>query len=107
MKKLFFNFRLWLSWRNRIKNKQIVDWRRGCGYYLDVYRLEEADGRIEECKLPSDRIGIYKLIGIDYFSNPPDMIENSYWQLLGYKGQKLFKDMTFNEYKESRLHLVK
>ena len=44
------------------------------------------------------RVGIYKLVKLERFRDPSDMIKHGYYQLLGYKGEILLKDMTFEEF---------
>jgi len=96
MKRWLQLIRIWFDWRRRVKGVEVIDWRRGPGYYLGLYK--NYNDRILETPLQNGKIGIYKLLNIIYYNDPPDMIENSYWQLLGYKGQKPFSKMTFNEY---------
>jgi len=50
--------------------------------------------------MPTDkgRTCTYKLLRVDTFSNPPDMIERSYWQLIGEAGKKPLSEMSFKEY---------
>jgi hypothetical protein len=101
MKNFIQNFKIWLDWRKRIKGVEVIDWRRGCGYYLGLFKTYQ--DRIIEAPLPSGKVGIYKLLDVIYYYDPYDMIKESYWQLLGYKGEKKFNEMTFLEYKTSRL----
>lgn len=86
--------RLWFDWRKRISGCAVVDWRRGPGYYLP--------GQIEVHDMTSGDRGVYKLLAVDRYYDPNDMIKESRWQLLSYEGQKPFSKMSFREYLDAR-----
>jgi hypothetical protein len=97
MKRLLILIRLWFDWRKRVSGHAVVDWTRGCGYYLrDI-------GRVETFAMQSCRRGVYKLLAVDTFSDPRDMIRESQWQFICYEGQKPFSEMSFREYCAARL----
>lgn len=47
--------------------------------------------------MKSGKIAFCKLLDYKTFRDPDDMIEESYWELIGYKGNKAIKDCTFSE----------
>ena len=104
MKRLVFLIRVWMDWRKRVSGRVVVDWSRGCGYYLpgQFSGYSRDIGRVETHALQSGNHGTYKLLSVDTYSDPSDMIKESRWQLLGYRGQKLFSDMSFREYCDAR-----
>lgn len=97
------------QWLKRTSGEPVVDWVRGFGYYLPSQLTGEASnedlGLIQEIPLKSGRTGLYKLLSFNSWTKdllgPIDSIEESRWQLMGYKGEKLFADMSFEEYKET------
>jgi len=96
------NWKDYKSWREIIKGKKPINMKRGVGYYFPVGLLGATiKGRIDEVKMESGRVAIAELIDYSLFRDPSDMIEKSYWHVSGYKGEKLFKDMTFTEYLKS------
>lgn len=105
MKKILLiisNFREYRIWKRRIKEEVICDFKRGCGYYLTVgYSFPNPVGRIEKIAMKSGKTSISKLLSYKTYSDPSDMIKESYYQMLGYENEKLFKDMTFEEYLDS------
>lgn len=88
------------------RNNSRIDYIKGCGYYIPVGWLftSRSDNLKKfaktEIKMSSGKIGIYKLLDYKVYRDPDDMIKESYWQFLGYKGEKLLADMTFEEYLE-------
>lgn len=92
------NFKIWKHWR-KIKNGfEPKDFKIGCGYYLTVSLIgNNPIGKVREFKMKSGKIGIYKLIDYTTFSDPTDMIKESWWHFVGYEGQKSLKDCSFSE----------
>jgi len=96
------NFHQYRLWKLRVKEKSIIDFKRGCGYYIPVGFIGiNPIGRIEKIEMTNGKIGICKLLNYKTFSDPWDMIEESYYQLLGFDNEKLFKDVNFEEYLDS------
>lgn len=84
-------YRYWCKIKRGVKT---IDYVRGCGYYLLVGSI----GQIEEYEMRSGKMGMYELIDYNTFRDPWDMVEKSYWHFLGYKGEKLIKEMDFKEF---------
>jgi len=98
----FKNREEYKSWKQIKNGKKPVNMKRGCGYYITVGLLGcNPIGKKEEIKMSSGRTAIAELISYECFSDPDDMIEESLWHVSGYKGEKLFKDMSFEEYLKS------
>jgi hypothetical protein len=104
MKNWLIIIRLWLDWRKRVSGRAVIDWRRGPGYYLpgQIFGYRRDIGRIETVDMTSGDRGVFKLLEIDLFVDPSDMIKESRWQLLGYEGQKPFSKMSFREFFAAR-----
>jgi hypothetical protein len=59
MKKIINFIRVWLDWKKRVSGKKVIDWVRGCGYYLpgQFSSYSGVIGRIEFHNLHSGKIG--------------------------------------------------
>ena len=67
------------------------------GYYevvLDDYKII---GLIKEMETKSGKIGLFELLDFQVYSDPFDMVKESQWHFVGYKGQKAIKDCSFRE----------
>ena len=53
---------------------------------------------MQELEMKSGKTAIIKLISYKLFRDPDDMIKESFWHTSGYKGEKPFKKMSFEEY---------
>ena len=96
---IFKKIRLYRIWRRRRKGKVFVDFVRGPGYYFTVGLFGyDPKQHPYEWDLKSGKIGIFQLIDYQQFRDPWDMIKESRWMFLGYKGQKAINDCTFQEY---------
>lgn len=92
------NYKLWKHWLKIKKGAKTRDFKRGCGYYITVGVLGfNPIGKVEELPMKSGNIGLYELVDYKTFSDPCDMIEESWWHFIGYKGQKAIKDCSFSE----------
>jgi hypothetical protein len=95
---------LWNEYQKRVLDKKpICDHEKGCGYYLPETQIPLLGSAIkrhshDEWKMESGRIGIWKLLDYVTFSDPYDMVKDSAWQFLGYKGMKPIENMTFEEF---------
>lgn len=88
-----------IQWYKRRKGQPIVDYRKGCGYYITVGLLGyNPIGKTEEWKMESGKTMIVKLLDYERFSDPWDMIKESEWQYIGFKGEKPFAELTLREY---------
>jgi len=84
------------EWRKRVAGDIIVDYRRGVGFYFQFWRPQK--GTITTMSMRSGKTMRVKLLDYRMFSDPNDMTEWSMWQYIGYLGEKLYSDMTFEEY---------
>lgn len=93
------------DWKDRKSGKKMFDYNMGAGYYLpgQLFGYNNDIGMLREVQLQSGKVGIYKLLKVETYTDPSDMIENSYWQLMGYKGEKLFAETSFEEYWNQRV----
>lgn len=91
------NYRKWRDWRKIKNGVKTVDLKRGAGYYFPVLLFHNPIGMIEEMKMESGKIGLFELLSFKSYQDPWDMIEESYWHFIGYKGEKLIKDCSFRE----------
>ncbi|RBA36124.1 hypothetical protein [Elizabethkingia anophelis] len=81
------------------KGKKLVSYRRGAGYYLDIWMLDfDPSNVIWETKMRSGKVGVYQLIDYETYRDPDDMIKDSSWKFIGYKGMKPISECTFEEY---------
>lgn len=94
---------IWKEYEKRVINKlPCVDYVKGCGYYLPETGLHFINiidrHQADEWEMQSGGTGIWKLLSYKLFHDPDDMVEESTWQFLGYKGEKLLSEMTFDEF---------
>ena len=105
MKKIFKILKNWneySSWKSIKKGKTPINTRRGTGYYFTTGLLGyDPKGKKDEIKMQSGRTALAELIKYSLHRDPNDMIKESFWHIRGYKGEKLFKDMTFEQYLKS------
>ncbi|MFA6946709.1 MAG: hypothetical protein WC220_12495 [Pedobacter sp.] len=93
------NFNRWMYWRKVKRGVLTRDFKRGCGYYITVGLLGyDPIGEVQELEMQSGKIGLYKLIDYKTFRDPWDMIDESWWHFVGYKGQKPIKECSFSEF---------
>lgn len=94
------NYGDYREYKDRLSGKKVVDYTKGCGYYLsyfyagcwyDIFKSVHMT-------MSSGKIGLYRLVNYKMYRDPSDMIEYTEWQFLGYKDEKLIADMTFEEY---------
>lgn len=84
-----------------IKGNPVVDFEMGVGYYITLGILfgdPYKDNAKKEFKMKSGKRAYAKLLKYKAFHDPDDMVESSEWQFLGYVGEKLLQDMSFEEY---------
>ncbi len=92
------NYKIWKHWRRIKKGVETRDFKRGCGYYIPVGLLGyNPIGKVEELEMKSGKIGLYKLVDYKTFRDPWDMVKESWWHFIGYKGHKAIKDCSFSE----------
>lgn len=92
------NYKVWKHWKKIKKGIKTKDLKRGCGYYITVGILGyNAIGKVEELEMESGKIGLYELIDYKTYSDPSDMIKESWWHFIGYKSQKGIKECSFTE----------
>jgi len=100
--KILKNWEEYKSWKSIKAGKKPVNMQRGAGYYLTLGLIGVKNiGRTDRVKMSSGRTAIAELISYKSFRDPDDMVEESFWHVSGYEGEKLFKDMTFSEYLKS------
>ena len=93
------NYKLWKHWRKIKKGVKTRDFKRGCGYYITVGLFGyNPIGEVKELKMESGKIGLYELVDYKTYSDPWDMVKESWWHFIGYKGQKAIKDCSFSEF---------
>jgi len=101
IKNLYEDWKIYKEWKAIKNGKEVIHFRRGAGFYLPVGLIgAKLKGRIEEWKMKSGKTAIVKLIDYKTFEDPDDMVEESYWQFLGYKGEKQVREMSFKEYRK-------
>lgn len=93
------NWTLYKQWRRRKKGLDVCDYTKGCGYYITVGLLgHNPIGRESIWDMSSGKRMRVKLLDYKIFRDPNDMIEESYWQYIGYVGEKALSDMSWEEY---------
>lgn len=96
--------KLFFQWLKRRQGKPVVDYTKGCGYYLHTGLIFHDPRKHEHVwKMTSGKEMRVKLLDYSTFTDPHDMVRESTWQYLGYVGEKPFAEMSFREYlKEAR-----
>lgn len=93
------NYKLWRYWRSIKKGIKTRDFKRGPGYYITVGLLgHNPIGCIQEFQMASGKIGLYELLDYRLYSDPDDMVKESWWHFLGYLGEKPVKDCSFSQF---------
>jgi hypothetical protein len=84
------------------KGGKPINMKRGAGYYIPSGIINvDVIGRKESIAMSSGRKAIAELISYETYFDPGDMVKESSWHISGYDGEKLFKDMSFEEYLKS------
>lgn len=107
--KILTKIKNYKDWKKRIKEKEVIDFDRGMGFYINVDLIQQGllllgtdkfnpVGKLSEFEMSDGRVAICKLLDYVTSSDPTDLIEHAYYQIMGYKNDKLFKDMSFEEY---------
>jgi len=97
---------IYKNYRRRFNpDNNVFDFNRGCGYYILVGFGYNPLKRLYEVEMQSGRTAICKLYHYECYHDPRDMIKSSSYQILGYKGEKLFTEMTFKEFCKSACSL--
>ena len=89
------------SYRSICAGKKPINMKRGCGYYFPLGIGGNPLGRKEDVPMQSGRTALAELVRYEAYNDPDDMIKESFWHISGYKGEKKFKDMSFDEYLKS------
>ncbi|WP_437261243.1 hypothetical protein [Bacillus thuringiensis] len=104
MRNLLFilqNWHYYKIWKERVKNKSgdIYDFNRGSGYYISRDFWEDYRGQIWKTEMStSKKTGVFKLVDYRFHSDPDDMVQEAWYEFLGYEEDKLMKDCTFEEF---------
>lgn len=87
--------KLYFFWLKKKFGIQTVDYEKRCGYFLpshvrkgQLVRLESNNGK----KL------LYRIVEIEFYRDPWDMIKSCKFSLVGMDGNKPIKDCTFREF---------
>ncbi len=95
------NWKHYKYWDKRKRNVKFHDLHRGAGTYLNVGLFGvNPIGELLESKMKSGKVGIYELVKYETFSDSEDMVKNSWWNFVGYKGIKPVQECNFDEYLE-------
>ena len=87
------------QWYDRKRGKPIIDYKKGCGYYLTTVIIGyDHRGKVEEWKMQSGKTLIVKCLDYVLCSDQRDMFRESYWQYIGYKGEKPLAEQGYFEY---------
>lgn len=93
------NWKGYKYWKSKKNGKKFREFNRGAGYYLTIGLLgHNPIGQKWETKMQSGKVGLYELIDYERYSDPDDMVKNSWWDFLGYKEMKLIRDCSFEEF---------
>ena len=96
------NYNAYKCWKMIKKGKKIVNQKMGAGYYITLGIWNHNPiGEKQEWKMKSGKTALVELIDYTAYEDPDDMVKESYWHQRGYKGEKLFKNMSFSEYLKS------
>ncbi|PEM08492.1 hypothetical protein [Bacillus wiedmannii] len=92
--------RLKKIWKNKIRHKNVkYEVRRGGGYYIPRAGKSPI-GYLFDIELKSGEIAVCRLTEIKYFSDPRDMVEESWYTFEGYKNATQVVDCSFAEFKK-------
>lgn len=86
---------LYIFWLKKKLGINTVDFEKGCGYYFISHVRK---GRLVYMESNNGKILLYKIVEIEYFRDPWDMIKFCKFSLIGMKGQKEIKECTFKEF---------
>lgn len=86
-------------WKGKVRGDKFNDFERGPGYYITTGLLgHNPIGMLWEPEMSTGKVGIFELVSYKKYRDPWDMIECSQWNFLGYKGVKLIRECSFDEF---------
>lgn len=91
-----YNYKAYKYWKQRKKNKKILDLDRGSGYYIASNCLKI--GMTCNQVMESGQIGIFELFDFKTYYDPSDMIKFTYWTFVGYQDVKPIRECSFEEF---------
>jgi hypothetical protein len=90
---------LYKRWNDVVSDRPTRDMRKGVGYYLPTGLIGLKNiGREEVWDMASGKRARVRLVDYSLFSDPDDMIKESWWQFLGYEGETPLAKMSFEEF---------
>jgi len=99
IKNLWSVFQVYKDWWKIRKGEKIINQIKGSDHYVPVKLLgARLVGRKEEWEMGSGKIALVELVRYETFIDHSDMVKESFWHQSGYKGEQLFKEMSFKKY---------
>lgn len=99
LEELWTKFQLWRKWRKIKAGKEVVDLKRHAGYFFPVGMISyHPKDQPHLIKMQSNKLMRAKLLDYELYSDPDDMVKWAKYQYLGYNDEKLFSEMTWEEY---------
>lgn len=93
------NWKGYKYWKAKKNGKKFKECNRGADYYIPTGLLGyNPIGQKWETQMQSGKVGLYELVDYETYSDPYDMIKNSYWNFIGYKGIKPIHECSFEEF---------
>ena len=86
-----------IMYKNKIKEKTVSD----LYYAKEMYHDIKDEGTITKIELRSGKTAICKLIGDDYECIRGFITDYYTFCIIGFEGEKLFKDMSYDEFLKS------
>jgi len=93
------NWKGYKYWKAKKNGKKFNEFNRGAGYYITLGILgHNPIGQKWEAQMQSGKVGLYELVDYETYRDPYDMVKNSYWNFIGYKGIKPIHECNFEEF---------
>lgn len=88
-------FHLYIFWLKKKVGIETVDFEKRCGYFLPPHVRRGSTATLEAS---NGKILRYKIVDIEFYRDPWDMIKFCKFSLIGMKGEKEIRECTFKEF---------
>lgn len=87
--------KLYIFWLKKKLGIQTVDFEKRCGYFLPP---ETRKGRLVRMESENGKKLLYRIVEIEFYRDPWDMIKSCKYTLVGIEGDKSIKECSFREF---------
>lgn len=91
------HWKAYTYWIKKKKNIKLKEYRLGAGYYVNTFAFAKSP-IYKTLQMQSGKIGIFKLVEYEKYNDPPDMIQESWWDFMGYDNCPPIAECSFQEF---------